>query len=385
VSAAGFRQAGRRVGFWLVFAVVPLGLTALYGAAFIHRGPGKSDYWTFWVASRVVVHGGNPYPAIATLPQVADQWFAPFVYPPFAAFVLAPLGALPFVLSKIVFFALNLVAVFVALRLLRVRDWRCYTIAFASPGLLEAAGIGTISIPLLLLVAAAWRYRDRAVACGLLVACAVTAKLFLWPLWFWLVRTRRYRAAALAAAASLCAVVASWAAIGFAGLRDYPTLLARMTGLEGPHSFSPYALARAFGVTDAAAGRATYVLGLVALALALWFVRDDRRSLAAMIGVSFVATPILWPHYLVLLFVPIAFASPAFSPLWLAPVVLWLDVSAWSHGNPLRIVFELAVCAYVVRAAVHRSLPPGQRAASGTTRVRSSECLRPTGATGSVV
>ena len=385
MSAAGFRQAGRRIGFWLLFVAIPLGLTALYGAAFIHRGPGKSDFWTFWVAARVVVHGGNPYPAIASLPHVADQWFAPFVYPPFAAFVLVPFGALPYLAAKVAFFALNLVAVVVALRLLRVRDWRCYTIAFASPGLLEAAGIGTISIPLLVLVAAAWRYRDRAVACGLLVAAAVTAKLFLWPLWFWLVRTRRYRAAALAAVASLVAVVASWAAIGFAGLRAYPTLLARMTGLEGPHSFSPYALARAFGAGDAHAGRATTVLGLIALVVALRFVRDDRRSLAAMIGVSLVATPILWPHYLVLLFVPIALTAPSFSPLWLAPVALWVDVSAWSYGNPLRIVFELAVCAVVVWTAVRRSLPPGQRAAFGTTRLRSSECLQPTGATGSVV
>lgn len=383
MSAEGFRLAGRRVGFWLVFVVVPLVATALYGAAFIHRGPGKSDFWTFWVASRIVVHGGNPYPAIASLPHVADQWFAPFVYPPFAAFLLAPLGALPYLAAKVVFFALNLAALYVALRLVRVRDWRCYTIALASPALLEAAGIGTISISLALLVAAAWRYRDRVVACGLLIACAVTAKLFLWPLWFWLVRTRRYRAAALAAVSSLCAVVASWAAIGFAGLRDYPTLLARMTGLEGPHSFSPYALVRAFGVGDVPAGRLTYALGLVALGLALWFIRDDQRSLAAMIGVSFVATPILWPHYLVLLFVPIAITSPSFSPLWLAPVVLWLDVDAWSHGNPLRIVFELAVCAVVLRAAVHRSLPPGQRATFGTTRLRSSERLQPTGATSS--
>jgi hypothetical protein len=117
----------------------------------------------------------------------------------------------------------------------------------------------------------------------------------------------------------------------------------------------------------------------------LWFIGDDRRALAAMIGVSFVATPILWPHYLVLLFIPIAFASPTFSPLWLAPVVLWVDVSAWSNGNALRIVFELAVCAYVVWAAVHRSLPPGQRAAFGTSRIRSSERLQPTGATSSVL
>jgi hypothetical protein len=362
VSAARLKIAAARMTTWFGLGAAPVALAVIFGSVFISRGPNRSDFWTFWLAGRTVLHGGNPYPALAALPDVADKWFAPFVYPPVAAYLLAPVAVLPFTLAKIVFFALNLAAVVLALRLLGVRDWRCYGAAFASPPIIEAAGIGTISIPLLLIVAAAWRWRAHTVRAGLLVACAVTAKLFLWPLWFWLVRARRYRAAALAVGVSLVAVVGSWAAIGFAGLRDYPTLLNRMTALEGPHSYSVYALQRMLGVGDGAAARAGYVVGLVALALTLRFVRGDRRTLVALLGVSFLATPILWPHYLVLLFVPIAFVSRRFSWLWLVPVALWADGKAWSHFETWRIAGELAVCAVVVGAALlPRRLADGQR------------------------
>jgi hypothetical protein len=349
VSVARLKIAAARLGAWVGLGVLPLALAIVFGAVFLSRGAGRSDFWTFWVAGRTVLHGGNPYPALASLPDVADRWFAPFVYPPVTAYLLAPLAVLPFALAKVAFLLLNLAGVVLALRLLGVRDWRCYGAAFASPPVIEAAGIGTISIPLLLAVAAAWRWRAHAVRVGLLVACAVTAKLFLWPVWLWLVRARRYRAAALAVGASLAAVLGSWAAVGFAGLREYPTLLGRLTGLEGPNSYSVYSLLRVAGVGDGTAARAGAVLGVVGVAVALRFVRGERRLLVALLGVSLLATPILWPHYLVLLFVPIAFASPRFSWLWLAPVALWVDATAWSHHEAWRIVGELAVCAVVLQ------------------------------------
>jgi hypothetical protein len=369
---------------WLLFGGLPVLLVVFYAVNLLGRGLGHSDFGTFWLAGRAVLHGHSPYPTIQSLPEHATKTFAPFVYPPVAAFLMAPLAALPFTAAKVVYLFVQLGALALALRLLGVRDWRCYGLAFACPQVVESTAIGTISLPLLLAVAAAWRYRDRVVACGLLVASVVTAKLFLWPVWFWLVRTRRYRAAALAVAFSVVAVLAAWSAIGFAGLRDYPTLLGRMTGLEGPHGYSIYALQRTFGVGSGTAGSVTWALGVIALVVALRFVRDDRGSLISMVGVSFVATPILWPHYLVLLFVPVALAAPRLSPLWLAPLALWADTTAWSHGDARRIVGELAIAAVAIGIAIHRSLPPGQRAAVGTTRLHSSECLQPTGATGSV-
>ncbi|MES1247739.1 MAG: glycosyltransferase family 87 protein [Actinomycetota bacterium] len=346
------RRAARSVGGRLLFVVAPAAAIAGYGWVFVGRGPGRSDFWTFWIAGRTVLRGGDPYPALASLPHVADKWFAPFVYPPVTAFLMAPVAVLPFAIAKIVFFVLNLGAFVLALRLLGVRDWRCYTVSVASPPVIETAGIGTISLLLLLCVAALWRYRAHAVRVGLLAAAAMTAKLFLWPLWFWLVRTGRYRAALVGAGAALAAVAASWWAIGWAGLRDYPALLGRMTGLEGPHGYSLYALGRAAGVGNGLAARAVTALGLVALVVALRAFRDDRRALVALLGVALAATPILWPHYLVLLFVPIAFASRSLSRIWFVPVLLWVDGTAWSHGSPLRIAGELVACVLVLGAVV---------------------------------
>ena len=315
-------------GFFPALAVS----SAVWLVAVPSKGHG-SDFVTFWGAGHAVLHGDSPYPQLSSLPTHAGRLFAPFVYPPVAAFMFAPFALLPLAVAKLIYVALSLGAVGLALRLLGVRDWRCYGAAYGTAPLFAATVIGTISPLLLLGVAAAWRYRDRAVALGLLVAYLVTAKLFLWPLWLWLVRTRRFRAAALSAVAGVVAVAGSWAGIGFAGLRDYPELLRRLSGLTGVHSYSLYAL----GI-----GRAVPVLTVLALAAAGLLLRKDAHLLVAALGVALLATPILWPHYLVLLFVPLALARRTFSVAWLAPLVLWLDSAAWSD-SAIRIVVLFAL------------------------------------------
>jgi hypothetical protein len=274
---------------------------------------------------------------------------------------MVPLALLPYAVAKLVFFVLSVVAIGLALRLFDVRDWRCYGAVYASGPAYAAVGLGAVGPFLLLGIAAAWRYRDRARVAGLAVAYVVSAKLFLWPLWFWLVRTRRFRAAAIAAASGLGAVVASWAAIGFAGLRDYPQLLARLTDLVGPHGYSVYALERSLGIGGAAAGRSLYAIAFVALALVALFVRDDRRALVAVVTVSLLATPILWPHYLVLLVVPIALASRRLSPLWFAPPALWLDSAAWTGGPWWSGSLLLGVCVIAAAAMWRRGTPAPHR------------------------
>ena len=54
---------------------------------------------------------------------------------------------------------------------------------------------GNLTVLLVLPLALAWRYRDRARVVGLAVGVAVAAKLFVWPLVVWLLLTRRFRAA----------------------------------------------------------------------------------------------------------------------------------------------------------------------------------------------
>ena len=95
------KHASTRIGAAVLYVVLPVGFVLAWGITLAGRGPGRSDFWTFWLASRTVLHGGNPYPAIESLPHVADKWFAPFVYPPVAAFLLAPLAVLPYAVATV--------------------------------------------------------------------------------------------------------------------------------------------------------------------------------------------------------------------------------------------------------------------------------------------
>ena len=324
-------QAISRCVTIVAVGVLPALLVGVLVGVVATTGAHGSDFWTFWDAGRAILHGRSPYPALQSLPHQATRTFAPFVYPPVAAVMFAPLALLPYAVAELLFLVLSLAALALALRLLGITDWRCYGAAFGSVPVYAASGNGTISLFLVLVVAAAWRFRERVAAVALLVAAAITAKVFLWPLWLWLVRTRRFRAAALAVLVSVFAVAVSWSLIGFAGLRDYPKLLNRLTGLVGPHSYSVYAFGRALDLGHGAEQAAVYLTGAIVLAI-LFFVREDRRVLVAALALSLVTTPILWPHYLVLLFVPIALAARSFTALWIAPLFLWLDATAWNRG-----------------------------------------------------
>lgn len=356
-------SAARRCTEIVFLGAAPVCLFVFLVASVVHH---PMDFATFWRSGRDVLHGRSPYPAAlhAFPTRPGRTTFAPFVYPPITAVLMAPLSLLPFHVASVVFLLIGALAVVLALRLLGVADWRCYGAALASAPVFAGAGLGAISALLLLGVAATWRYRDRAVAAGAAVAYVATAKLFLWPVWLWLVRTRRYRAAAVAAGASVAAVTASWAAIGFAGLREYPSLLSHLTRLVGPESYSPYALGRALGLGDRPAALAAYALGAVALAAAAGHLSDDGGLLVAALAVSLVVTPILWPHYLVLVFVPIALARRDFSPVWLAPIAMWVDATSWSNGSAIRIAGLLAIAAVAFGYAVMR--------VSATTGIRRS-------------
>src|SRR3954454_847776 len=230
----------------------------------VERG---SNFASFWAGAGRVLHGVSPYPAVGSLPAVADRLtFVPYVYPPPAAFALGPLSPLPFWLADTIFFCLIMAAVALALRVLDVTDWRCYAAGFACVPVMAAVAVGSLSTLLLLGVALAWRWRHTTWRLAAVVAALVVAKLFLWPLWLWLVYTRRLKAAALSAAVGAAATFGAWAVIGFAGLGDYPTLLSRLSELVGKQSYSLYALFRTEGISRSTAQALVFVVAALAVA-----------------------------------------------------------------------------------------------------------------------
>ena len=69
----------------------------------------------------------------------------------------------------------------------------------------------------------------------------------------------------------------------------------------------------------------------------------DRRALVIAVAGALLATPVLWLHYLDLLFVPIALARPRLSAIWFAPLAFWATPLAHSNGSVWRICLVLAV------------------------------------------
>src|SRR5439155_26353515 len=83
--------------------------------------------------------------------------------------------------------------------------------------------------------------------------------------------------------------------------------------------------------------------------------RDESCLFVALLGIALVATPILWPHDLVLLIVPVALSSRAFSVLWLLPVLFRLDSAPWSYGSATRILPVLFGTGAIVALALRGS------------------------------
>jgi hypothetical protein len=323
--------------------------------------PGDFGY-VFLVAGDDVLAGRSPY-------MDADEFQgppqAPYAYPPVLAILVTPLSALPETvrgtfLPGVLWSLLLLAAMAGGLSLLGVRDWRCYPVALLAPFTLEAIEYGAIGPVLVLLVALAWRYRDRPRAAGAATGGLVVLKLFLWPLVAWLAFTARVRAAAIAVLFAAALGLVSWALIAFRGLLEYPRLLRKLVDVEADQSYSAFAVLRALELPELAARALVLAAGLALLGLAWRAARDEQRrpvdrdrvSLGLALAAALVLTPILWLHYLVLLFVPIALARPRLSWVWFVPLSLtvleWRDwYRGWPRGE-LDALLSVAIASALV-------------------------------------
>jgi alpha-1,2-mannosyltransferase len=339
------------------------------------------DFHIFLAAGDLVRHGDSPYVDPSLVTESAP---APYVYPPLLALLVVPFTALPDEVAgsspSAVLFSLLLLACTVgALLAIDVRDWRCYPVALLYPVTLENVELGAVGPILALLVALAWRYRDRIGASGAAVGFGIVLKVFLWPLALWLLATRRWRSALIACATALGLALASWAVIGFRGLADYPTLLRKLSDLEAENSYSAFGVLRALDVPELAARGVVIACGAVLLVLAWRAARPagpdrvdgDRRSLTLALAAAVVLTPILWLHYLVLLVVPIGLARPRLSALWFVPLAMTVfEALDWYRGWPsgdgraLASTAIIVALVFAVSAWPRRSAPDARTAAS---------------------
>ena len=258
------------------------------------------------------------------------------VWPIAAVLPVVPLTALPADVADWLATAIVLASLVGALWILGIRDWRVYGVVLLWPAVIEGIQTANASLPLTLLVAVMWRYRDRPGIAGVALGYAVAVKLFLWPVVVWLALIGRRRAAVVAAAAAAGSLLL---VLPFTSLADYARLLRNIGETFEHDAYTPFALLSDLGVPDTAARAVTIGLGLAVLEVA-----RRRRSLGLALAAALVLSPIVWRHFFTLLLVPLALSRPRFDVVWLVPVGMWIG-DGTLNGAPWQTAGVLALAA----------------------------------------
>ena len=375
VGGNGLRKAAVRCAPPVLFIGIPfvVVLGSLINLSTGHHTfPPFWDFHTFRAAGRDVLDGRSPYPPPDRAVLIHEK---SFVYPAPAAVVMVPFALLPFTLSAWLFSLVSIASVPASLRIVGVRDYRCYGVALVSVPFVNSLGLGAISPMLLVGVALVWRYRDRAWVAAASLAAVVMLKLFLWPLVLWLAFTRRTRTALLSVGLMAAVTTASWLVLGFAGLRTYSHVLSILTHLVEGKGYSLVALGLSLGATTPVARALPWIVGgalLVLIAARGRTPGNDNFTFVVAIGAALALSPIIWLHYFVLLYIPIAIVRPRLSWLWALPFALWvcrgqsIDGAAWDHvrrhgdlalsarvGSAGLIIFAFSVATAVLLISAH--------------------------------
>jgi len=320
-----------------------------------------------WPAGRDILAGHSPYPA----PNPA-KLLVPgnsYIPPPPLAFLSVPFSLLPFVPAVVAWGVACTAALVLALRIVGVRDWRVYGLALTSFPFVASLGLGQPDGLLALGVAVAWRYRSSwrgAAAVGMVIA----VKLLAWPLLIWLLATRRFRQAGAATAVAIGAVGGSWALIGFKGISEYRHLLAADATAFQVRSHSVVAAALRLGTTPHVARLLAVAVALAVAAIVVHLAGDrDLGAFTAALAFGLLASPIMWTHYLVILFVPLAVAHRRAGAAWLATIAYWISPLE-PPPHVWKVVFVLALTAALSVLAAGPALrrPRARRPARAGTR-----------------
>jgi hypothetical protein len=312
-------------------------------------------HYAFLPAARAVVHGASPYSSVGS--QAVQEGIA-YLYPPLGAYLFAPLTVLPPLAADVLATAVVAAMVPATLLALGVRDWRCHAIAFMWMPVLAGVESANVTLPMVLGLALLWRSRNRTVVVGLVAGFLVALKLFFWPVFVWLVATRRYRSAGLGAVASAALILVPWAGIDFAGLRAYPHLLSYVSHREGPASYSVPALIHFVVPSWTAAVAVEVTLGVLVLCLVVAAAHGgrDRDAFALVILSILVLTPLLEIHYLAALVVVVALYRPRLSAAWLVALLMW-GAPEPNNGSGVHRVHVMLIVAAVVALAMSEWRP----------------------------
>ena len=174
----------------VVVAVLALGAAVVVASAL----PAGYDFRAYWLAGQHLLNGSPLYPGPDTILGLPDE----FRYLPIVAILFVPFALLPYSVALAIWIVLQVAtAAAVGVGLIRRlpplwRPWATAGYVFFL-GLVLEVTLGNVNLLSLGLALAAWRFRDRALPAGLLLAAAVGLKFLPLTLLLFYVASGRWR------------------------------------------------------------------------------------------------------------------------------------------------------------------------------------------------
>jgi glycosyl transferase family 87 len=174
--------------------VVVLVFASLAAAIVASALPAGYDFHAYWLAGRNLLSGAPLYPDGATILGLPDE----FRYIPIVAIAFVPFALVPYAVALPIWIALQIaIAAAVGIALIRPlpylwRPWAAAGFIFFL-GLVLEVTLGNVNLISLALALAAWRFRDRTLVAGFLLAAAVGLKFLPLTLLLFYVAGGRWR------------------------------------------------------------------------------------------------------------------------------------------------------------------------------------------------
>jgi glycosyl transferase family 87 len=315
-----------------VLAACLIGALELWGLATTLSPPAvyAKDFGQEYLLARVMIDGGDPYVAIATLAERytgVQGYFdktIPTPHPPTVGLLLLPLGWLDYASAARVWFVAQVASLAGCVYLLpRVAGFSLHFLQLLALGLLLVAwqpvlldlGLGQVTLPLVFLLAASeWALvRERRSWSGVLLGLSMLVKPLAWPWLLVLAHRGEWRVAGTAIATVAVGYALVALRLGPGVVWDYVTRvlpqLSASYALE-PTNISLWTLGpRVVGTTSIVATIIS-ICAVGALLVVLWM-RSGRNirpgvAFALAAAISVIVSPISWVFYLVLTLVAVA-------------------------------------------------------------------------------
>jgi len=341
----------RRLTELLAFAAVPALALVFALAAYAGDDRLALDFHYELYPQAALLRAGEP--AFDT-PDAYLQDRANLIWPIAAVLPVVPLTYVGPEAADWIATGFTIATLVAALGVLGVKDWRVYGVTLLWPSVTDAYQTANASLPLVLLVAIAWRWRHRGAVSGAAIGCGLAVKFFLWPLVIWFLAAKRWLAAGVTTALLATSLLLM---LPFTSIGEYVRLLQKLRRTFEPDTYTVFAVLNDLGAPEMVSRGATLALGLGLLAFA-W----RRRSLTLAIAAALVLSPIVWRHFFVLLVVPIALIRPRLHPLWLVPIGMWLGDGTF-NGDTWQTIVVLILAGIVVIACETRRGTPAPKPA----------------------